>query len=105
MSAATPWVMAALKWNPLTAAPYALADHFGGVEKAKNAIGDLVNPQMPAGAEISPAPVAATSSAPVAARKARRRAIGAYGRSDTLLTGPLGPTTSPQLQRKTLLGL
>lgn len=38
--------------------------------------------------------------------KARRKALakGAFGRSDTILTGPLGLTTPPDTSGKTLLG-
>lgn len=37
-------------------------------------------------------------------RQRRRRAAASVGRSDTLLTGPLGLTGEPQSQSKTLLG-
>jgi hypothetical protein len=36
--------------------------------------------------------------------RTRKKAMGAYGRSDTILTGPLGDVGQVSGQRKTLLG-
>lgn len=47
----------------------------------------------------------AQQTAMQAGQEARRKALAAFGRSDTILTGPRGITTPADGQRKTLLGL
>lgn len=102
-------ITAGLKWNPLTAAPYALVDHFGGVEAVKKAInGSIDAPQTPTLPPSAPDTAAAAANAATAARAAsamqRKRAALAPGRSSTILTGPSGLTSAPLTGYKTLLG-
>lgn len=53
-----------------------------------------------------PSPESTETTEAISAAKKRRRqqAIAAYGRSDTILTGPGGLDDTPPTARKTLLG-
>jgi hypothetical protein len=94
-----------LKWNPVTAPAFALADHFGVVNKAEQVLGGgPASAGMTPGQVTAPPTLDAPSMAAVAERRARRSLLTSPARNGTMLTGPSGLATPAPTQRKTLLG-
>ena len=74
----------------------------GKLMKAAQAQSDATLASAPSAADQVATAQAASQQAGQAARK---KALAAFGRSDTILTGPRGITDVAPTQRKTLLGL
>lgn len=72
------------------------------MRKAQTAENDRMLASVPnAGADAASAAMAGN----LAGQQARKKALSAFGRSDTILTGSRGITDVAPTQRKTLLGL